>query len=72
MDIYFILGSILIITLIKLIWKERQKMNKLISILKYFDNKTIKQIYNLLLEFDNNKYTSNFKEFIINYNKMKG
>jgi Mg2+/citrate symporter len=28
MDIYFILGSILIITLIKLIWKERQKMNK--------------------------------------------
>jgi len=43
-------------------------MNKLISILKYFDNKTIKQIYNLLLEFDNNKHTSNFKEFIINYN----
>ena len=47
-------------------------MNKLIKILKYFDNKTIKQVYNLLLEFDNNKYTSNFKKFIINYNKMKG
>ena len=49
-----------------------QKMNNLIKILKYFDNNTIKQVYNLLLEFDNNKYTSNFKEFIINYNKMKG
>ena len=47
-------------------------MNNFIKILKYFDNNTIKQVYNLLIEFDRNKHTSNFKEFIINYNKMKG
>ncbi len=46
-------------------------MNKLIKILKYFDNHTIKQVYNLLLEFDNNKHTSNFKEFVKNYNEYK-
>ena len=37
MDIYIILGLILIITLIKLIWKERQKMN-------FYDYYNINQI----------------------------
>ena len=35
-------------------------------IFEFYDKKTIKQIYNLLLEFDSNPKTSDFNQFLKN------
>tara|TARA_Y100000356_G_C11165276_1_gene238272 strand:+ start:495 stop:650 length:156 start_codon:yes stop_codon:yes gene_type:complete len=41
------------------------------SLSYWFNDNTILDIYNLLIEFDRNKHTSNFKEFVKNYNEYK-
>ena len=41
------------------------------SLSNWFNDNTILDIYNLLIEFDRNKHTSNFKEFVKNYNEYK-
>ena len=46
-----------------------EKFKKPLS--NWFNDNTILDIYNLLIEFDRNKHTSNFKEFVKNYNEYK-
>ena len=46
-----------------------EKIKKPLS--NWFTDDTILDIYNLLIEFDKNKHTSNFKDFIKNYNQYK-
>ena len=74
-DLITILTLLTIILLIKItqeIGKKSwtfEKFKKPLS--NWFNDNTILDIYNLLIEFDRNKNTSNFKEFVKNYNEYK-
>ena len=74
-DLITILTLLTIILLIK-ITQEIGKMSWTFEKFKkplsnWFNDNTILDIYNLMIEFDRNKNTSNFKEFVKNYNEYK-